>query len=239
MIGWRKRRPAKHNPGDSGNHGEPEGGERFPEIDAQWLARFTTSLNGMKESAPLSVALVSSLPKEGVSLLAVNLARALQRGLNWRVALIDANLPSPALHHLSPTLRGSGLSELLRGEIAPESALQQVGEEGLGLLPAGSYTGTELAALFNRKLMSRLSPALKSEDWDAIIVDCPPLLSYPGSAFIAAQTDATVFVVRAENTRFRVANKALENLRAQGANVLGAVLNGVHFYIPEWLYRQL
>jgi polysaccharide biosynthesis transport protein len=211
----------------------------FPDIEAKWLSRLSMSLSGIKGELPLVVALVSSVSQEGGSTVAVNLARTLQRTLHWRVALVDANLPSPALHRLSLAATEYGLAEVLRGEIKPESAFRKLDDCGLGLMPAGASNGTEFAPLFSRKLMSRISPAINPNEWDAVILDCPPLLSYPGSAVLAAEADATVLVVRAESTRFQVVNKALENLMLNGANVIGTVLNNVRFYIPEWLYQRL
>lgn len=240
MIGWLKRRLREScASGSSWQARKP--GERvdFPEIESKWLSRVTVGLSRIKDEGLLTVALVSSVPGEGVSTVAVNLARDLHRALNWRVVLIDANLPNPSLHYLSGDIAGKGLGEVLRGEMAAEAAMQHLDEPGLGLIPAGSCVGTELGALFNRNLMAGISPAIDPGKWDAVIVDCPPLLPYPGTGFIAAQADATVVVVRAESTRFRVAGKALNNLRENDAKVIGVILNNARFYVPEWLYRRL
>lgn len=48
-----------------------------------------------------------------------------------------------------------------------------------------------------------------------------------------------VFVVRAEDTRWEVAQAAVQRLTQAGAKVVGSVFNRRKYYMPKWLYKNL
>ena len=56
---------------------------------------------------------------------------------------------------------------------------------------------------------------------------------------LADNGDGVVLVVRAEKTRWEVAQSARERLENGKSNILGVVLNDRKLHIPGWIYRRL
>ena len=242
MIGWLKRQGNANQDSQSlSNPTEVAISEPFPRITESWLSRLTMILSGLERegSLPIAVALLSSIAREGVSTVTVNLAHEIVRTLGWRVLLLDANLATPTLHRISTKTQGPGLGNVLRKEVGLDAAIEELTGRNIGLIRTGSYFERDLVTLFSRDAITKIISAIDPARWDIVLLDCPPLLAHPGSAVIAAQTDAAILIVQAEKTRLQVAGKALENLRAQNAEVLGVILNRVNFYVPGWLYRHL
>ena len=82
-----------------------------------------------------------------------------------------------------------------------------------------------------------LAPDVEVGPW--VIIDGPPVTTYPDSSNLAVVADGAILVVRAEKTRWEVAQKAIKVLNEAGAAVLGGVLNGRKYHIPEFIYKRL
>lgn len=65
------------------------------------------------------------------------------------------------------------------------------------------------------------------EHFDAIIIDCPPLLPVVDARILADFADQIVFVMSWRKTPKELARKALRNLGANERKVMGVVLNQV------------
>ncbi|HEV2716720.1 MAG TPA: hypothetical protein VGU64_15770, partial [Terriglobales bacterium] len=80
----------------------------------------------MREKQSLKKILVtSSLPKEGKSFVAANLAQVMVRQQGRRALLIDGDLRGPRLHQVLGTASSPGLSEYLLGEADEFGAIQR------------------------------------------------------------------------------------------------------------------
>jgi Mrp family chromosome partitioning ATPase len=74
-------------------------------------------------------------------------------------------------------------------------------------------------------------------DW--IIVDGPAVTTNPDASSLAAMADGAILVVKAQQTRWEVAEEAKKILDQSGVNLLGGVLNGRKYHIPDFIYRRL
>jgi len=180
-------------------------------------------LHQLQEKAPIKTILItSSLPKEGRSFVAANLAQAMaQQGR--RTLLIDADLRSSSLHVALGTSGTPGLSEYLLGEAEETSIVQQGQMENLFFLPAGrQITGqSEIISSGVLKLLFERLAAL----FDWVIVDSPAALPISDAALIAGYCDGVLMVVRSNSTPFDVVRKARRSFREEC--LLGVVLNGI------------
>src|SRR5258708_1047928 len=87
---------------------EPGGAEKFRTLRSR--------LYQITATRPLKRILVtSSLPAEGKTFIAANLAQSIIRQENRRVLLIDGDLRAPRLHHPFGAAAGPGLSDYLLG----------------------------------------------------------------------------------------------------------------------------
>ncbi len=173
---------------------------------------------------PLKRVLVtSSIPEEGKTFVAANLAQSIVRQDQRRVLLIDADLRISRLHQMLGAPATPGLTEYLRGE-ADEIAVIQRGLEGnLCFIPGGSPVSNPSELLLGERMKHLLELVTPAFDW--LILDSPPALPVHDASMLADLCDGVLFVVRAGSTHFEVAEKASSEF--QDKNLLGVILNRV------------
>jgi capsular exopolysaccharide synthesis family protein len=200
--------------------------------------RIIQKLLAYRRSARQNVILVvGAVPKEGVSTVARNISIALGKDENERVLLVDANLRNPVQHTALHTPRTDGLSDVLSNQVALQSAVHSGVAQGLSLLPGGRLPDSP-PQLLTQPAFHGVMSALQSQfDW--VILDGPPVTAYPDAATLAGTAGGVLLVLRAERTRWEVADEAKRTLEQTGADLLGAILNRRKYHIPGFLYRRL
>jgi polysaccharide biosynthesis transport protein len=185
----------------------------------------------LSASVPPRVILVTSpLPGEGKTTTSMNLAIALARQ-DKRVLLVDVDLRKPS-NQKPPELQGEvGLGELLSNSEPRNAILRSRYVQNLFILPAGQ-ADLSRAELIGSSTMHRLM-AHWGQEYDHIILDCPPVLVVSDAVRVAADSDAVVLVVRSGHTTREAFNRAQSLLRQVGANLAGVVLNQVDPRSPE------
>ena len=181
-------------------------------------------LERLRAQQPLRTVLItSSLPKEGKTFVAANLAQAIGRQKEKRVLLIDGDLRAPQLHIALGAPLTPGLSDYLRGD-ADEFAIMQRSPHGnLLFVPGGKPASHPAELIANgrlKNLLNRLGPLF---DW--LILDSPPIVPVSDAGLLADICDGVLMIVRAGVTPFDLAQKASHEFRSK--RLLGVVLNGV------------
>jgi protein-tyrosine kinase len=164
----------------------------------------------------------SSLPNEGKTFVALNLARAIAQKPQQRVLIIDADLRYSQLHITLGAPIVPGLTDYLQGKADEMAAIQYDDGENLCFMPGGNQVTNPSELLSNGRLkllLERLSPHF---DW--IIVDSSPCLLVADATMVAGFSDGVLLVVRAGSTSVDVAEKVCHQLKSR--NVVGVVLNG-------------
>ena len=160
-------------------------------------------------------------PGEGKTTIAANLASAYSRQ-GKRILLIDANFSHPSLHSLLKLNNEHGFSEILHGgkEITPQRYYNE-DESSFLVLPVGEFDlPNELYQV--EKVVKVLSNLQKQAD--LIILDSPPLTSADAS-LLAALAGGVLFIIKSGHTEISSAVSATQQLRRQGAQILGIVVN--------------
>jgi len=179
----------------------------------------------------------SAVPGEGASTVARNLAVALGGSQRGRVILVDANLRSPSQHEAFQTGTADGLANVLSGAVTPAAALREVPKYGIAVLPSGRPSDSPPHLQTVPALQGVITSLQSQFDW--VILDGPPVTTYPDASTFAAVADGAILVLRAERTRWEVAERAMKVLNEAGVTLLGGVLNGRRYHIPEFIYRRL
>lgn len=179
----------------------------------------------------------SSVPGEGASTVARNVAMTLSRNHRGRVVLVDANLRAPNQHEVFQTGTTDGLVNVLSGDVALAAAVREVPEYGLAVLPSGRLSDNS-SHLVTVSALRGVVTALQSQfDW--VILDGPPVTTYADASSLAAVADGAILVLRAERTRGAVAEHAMKVLNEAGVEVLGGVLNRRRYHIPRFIYKRM
>lgn len=181
---------------------------------------------------PSVVAVTSPTAGDGKTTTAINLAVAYAEQ-GRRVLLVDCDLRRPCLHRLSGRARDPGLVELLLGRSNEGEAVRPLGND-LWLLAAGAVTSNPPALLGSAPMHALLDRLV--HDYDAVVLDCPPVLLGADAALVGAAAGGVLFVVRAGRTDRELAQHGLDQLRRVGAHVLGVVLNDPETLVPQYSY---
>lgn len=186
-----------------------------------------------------TIVITSSLPGEGKSTTATNLAISLSQA-GQTVCLIDADLRRPMVGEYLGLERNAGLTTALVGAAEVNDLLQQWGSDSLYVLTSGKIPPNP-SELLGSAEMSDLIRRLE-QVFDAVIIDAPPLLPVTDAAVLAQHVGGIVMVVRSQKLKKQDLAKSLNALHMVGGNLLGVVLNGLPAKGPDsysyGYYRQ-
>lgn len=176
------------------------------------------------ETPPRSLLFTSALPEEGKSSMVLALARIHARSGRSTV-IVDADLRRARLHKAIGTARGTGLSELLRGQAELDHVLHRDRVSGASFLSAGAPV-SDPSDLLAGGAMRRLVGDL-AKRFELVVIDSPPVLSVADARVLAQVADRTVFLVRWGSTRRQDAATGIKHLSEAGAHIAGVVLTRV------------
>jgi len=195
-----------------------------PVTGAEEFRTLRSQLSQLRDKQTLRRILVtSSVPKEGRSFVAANLAQAIARQPGCRVLLIDGDLRNPSLHSALGTSATPGLAEYLLDE-TEEFAIIQTGQMGnLFFIAAGRSISSQADVISNGRLKFLLDRLELIFDW--IIIDSPSALAVSDSSLIGTFCEGVLMVVRANSTPFDIVRKARQRFPYE--RLLGVVLNEI------------
>jgi len=170
------------------------------------------------------VVVTSSVPEEGKTTVAINLAFAL--GQVKKTLLIDADMRRP---RIGKVLAGkgkaplAGLAQVVAGELPLDKCLYPVADSQLAVLPAGRVPPNPLELLASHRFTELIETLQKS--FDVILIDSPPVQLVSDSLVLASLASEVVYVVKADDTPYPLARVGIKRLRRVNAPLTGVVLN--------------
>jgi capsular exopolysaccharide synthesis family protein len=188
-----------------------------------------------------AIVITSSIPGEGKSTIAINLAVSLADS-RVRTILIDANLRRPALDEYAGLESGLGLTTVLIGQARIQDVIQPFGNSTLDLLPAGQVHPNP-SELLGSAAMNRLLEELQAS-YDVVLLDCAPLLPVTDAAVLSKMASGALVIIGADGVHRPQLQAALESLEAADGHVLGLIMNKVKrieagAYLSESSYMPL
>ncbi len=171
-----------------------------------------------------SIVVTSSVPGEGKSTTAANLALTLTEG-GSKVCVVEADLRRPRMVQYLGLVEGGGLTNLILGEADLEDVLQPFAGSDLLVLGAGPIPPNP-SELLGSSAMGEIVRQLR-ERFDYVVFDAPPLLPVTDAAVLSKHADGVLVVVGAGVVRRDQLLRTLDLLGNVGADVLGLVLNRV------------
>lgn len=164
----------------------------------------------------------SSVPGEGKSTVAMNLAHAMSH--MSKVLLIDADMRRPSI--ASACDLGShpkGLSQFTAGTAQISEAVYDIKGTKLHVMPAGIIPPNPLELLSSRKFGEALHNL--SKVFDHIVIDSAPTLAVSDSLVLSRYADAVIYVIQADATPSPIVRSGVKRLRNVDAHLIGAVIN--------------
>lgn len=195
-------------------------------------SRFSESIRAVKVAADhghldnesKAIGVISSLPNEGKSTIAVSLAVLIAQG-GGRAILLDCDLRNPALSRLLTPDAKAGLLEIIAGQVEVEDVLWREPRSGLAFLPSVvasrlPHSSDILASEKTRQLIELLR-----RSYDYVIIDLPPLAPVIDARVASRLVDSFIMVIEWGRTKISVVKHALRSAPGVGDKSIGVVLN--------------
>ncbi|MEQ6901069.1 polysaccharide biosynthesis tyrosine autokinase [Nocardioides sp. YIM 152588] len=190
----------------------------------------------------------SSIPEEGKTSTAVNLAVSLAQG-GTKTLLIEGDLRRPRAVTRLGLDDAVGVTSLLLGRALFADAIQTHTRSGLHVLASGPVPPNPAELLQTNAMRELIDVARQS--YEIVLIDTPPLLPVTDAALLAAEADGAIVVVsHGRPSRDQVA-QSVERLTQVDASLVGVVFNKVpatleskgygygYGYAPERAPRRL
>ncbi|MBC2642731.1 MULTISPECIES: polysaccharide biosynthesis tyrosine autokinase [unclassified Rhodococcus (in: high G+C Gram-positive bacteria)] len=173
------------------------------------------------DNPPRVIVVTSSLPSEGKTTTAINIALVLAEG-GQNVCLVEGDLRKPRVSKYLGVVGSVGLSSVLAGKADLDAVLQPTQYSGLTVLASGpippnpsELLGTETARQALAELRGR---------FDYVIVDASPLLPVTDATVLTAMSDGALVIARHAETKRDQLSRAVGNLHSVGATILGTII---------------
>jgi capsular exopolysaccharide synthesis family protein len=190
-------------------------------LGAEKFRFLAVRLRQLRQSRPLKKVLItSSIPEEGKSTVAANLACTLGRRKPQKTLLLEGDLRRPNIAAQFGLSNLPGLCEWLSGETQTINIYRL---EGLGvwLLPAGTTPQNPLELMQSGRLAALMEQLEGWFDW--IVIDSPPVLPLADTSLWSRLADGILLVTRKGTTQKQQLQRGLEAI--EKSKLLGALMN--------------
>ncbi|UZD62015.1 polysaccharide biosynthesis tyrosine autokinase [Brevibacterium sp. JSBI002] len=174
------------------------------------IRRLRTNLRFVRvEDSSNILAVTSSIPSEGKTSTCIELAVSLAQS-GQRVALVDVDLRQPAVADRLGLENSAGLTTALVGAADVHDLLQPWGQDELYVLTAGDSVANPVE-LIESRAMAKLMAVL-GNDFDTVLLDCPPVLPVTDGLLLAKSAGRIVHVVAVNQASRNELDEALQDL---------------------------
>jgi capsular exopolysaccharide synthesis family protein len=172
----------------------------------------------------LALLVTSSVPEEGKSIVAANLAISISQ-TGSKVLLVDADCRRPTQHELLGLDNTAGLTDILMRKATWDEVVKKTPIDNLSVVVSGWEDGQldPSAILGSSGLEDFISSS--REEFDVVIFDSPPAVLASESAAIGSKVNGIVLVIKANATKKDIIIQAKKMIQNSGGSVLGVALN--------------
>lgn len=179
-----------------------------------------------------TILLTSTVPGEGKSLVAANLAATFAQA-NKKVILMDCDMRKGRQHEIFEVDQCPGLSNYLSGisydgdesENELSQYLKETEIENLYIFPAGNVPPNPSELIASEEMQDLLKELKKM--CDIVILDGTPSLIVTDAVILSRFVDSTVIVISQDRTKIDELKKVKKDIDNVGGNVAGVVMNKV------------
>jgi len=182
-------------------------------FEAEQFRMLRTNILFPKNGKPSrSIMVASTLPAEGKSFVAANLAISIAQNIDKHVLLIDCDMRSPTIHKLFGFGPVPGLSDYLTRGQRLQEVIQKTFIERLSILPGGPEPPNPAELLSSRHMTNLLTEVKQRYDDRFIIIDTPPIRMTAEAQAISKFTDGVLMVVRFGMAKKGTVTRVIEDI---------------------------
>ena len=209
--------------------------KRSDRLESQNAAKtLLANIRFMSVDDPIrSIVITSSIPNEGKSTVAVNLAQAIATS-GMRVLLVESDMRNRTLAGMLNVRAQCGLYSVLAEDASLEQAITPTTTENMFVLDAEPHIPNPADVLASKRF-AQLTAKLDGM-FDYVVYDTPPVGTFVDAAIVSAIADATALVVRENFTKRQAVVQAYDQLEKAGAHIVGAVMNFCDVTSSEYYY---
>ena len=173
-----------------------------------------------------TIALTSTVPNEGKTEVSFNICRSFAED-GKRTLFVDADIrKSVVLSRYGVDKEAKGLTHFLSGQVqALDDIICQTSIENPDIIFTGTKSPNPAELLGNDKFKTLMETC--RQNYDYVVVDCPPLGSVIDAVLVAKVCDGTIIVVETDNVSYKAVQGVKKQLDKSHCKVLGAILNKV------------
>jgi capsular exopolysaccharide synthesis family protein len=181
----------------------------------------TTLLYAVASTPPAVILITSPGLMDGKSTTCANLAVVLAQA-GKETLVIDGDLHKPSLHKIFGVPNLNGMVNVLSGEYDLSEVCTEL-FPSLKILSTGPTPPNPTELLISGRLAHLIGQARQSFDY--VLIDSPPTELVSDPMILATQADAVMLVLDSEEASKASIDRAVHDLEAVGANVVGTVIN--------------
>ena len=191
-------------------------------LGAEKFRFLAVRLRQLRQNRPLKKILITStIPQEGKSTVAANLACTLGRRKPSKTLLLEGDLRRPNLVNRFGIGKIPGLCDWLSGQTKSMN-IYKLESLGIWILPAGAAPQNPLELMQSGKLSLLMEQLEAWFDW--IVIDSPPVLPLADASLWSRLADGILLVTRKGITEKQQLQRGIEAI--EKSKLLGALVNG-------------
>ena len=177
------------------------------------------------ETARKIITITSSVPGEGKSTAAINLAYSLSQ--LERVLLIDCDMRRPTIAKAAGHDRNvPGLSNLITQTVPARQCIIRGAYQGaFDIMPSGPLPEQPLELLSSKRFEKILEQL--GNHYDRIVVDSAPTQAVSDALVLAKLSDAVVYIIKSHDTTMELVKRGTDRLRQVNAPLAGVLMTQV------------
>jgi capsular exopolysaccharide synthesis family protein len=204
-------------------------------IAAEEFRKLKTQIFHRLPNPPHFILVTSTVPQEGKTMVAVNLALAISQEIHKKAILIDGDLRKPSIH-LERYPNPKGLSDYLLNQTPLFEILLNSGEEGLQIIPAGSSTRKSAELIGSRKMSELFMSLRELRDDTYVIIDSSPIISTAEPTLLSKLVDGIILVVMGGRASKEFVRRAVKSIDRQ--KIIGIVFNQIDMNPSNYYYSK-
>ena len=188
-----------------------------------------TSIKFSKSDKDIKIVnITSTVPEEGKSLCSLFLAINISQ-IEKKVLIIDADLRRPSLHKRLEVDNVVGISNYLvnNDQDWRKYITQHNKYTNLSYFTSGKIPPNSISLLESDKMKSFMKELKESNEYDFIVIDCPPVLGLSDSLIISNYVDAAILTVSLNKVKKKLAMECLNKLKIINKPIIGTIINSI------------